>query len=125
MIFPGYRLSGRRTSQNCCKLPIRNISRGLPAPALLTPRAPSMSATPHPPSLAENPPLRVFGARPFHTDGDLLALAFAADGGLWSVEEPGVLRRWDVDARRQTALHALDEVATLWAFSRSARLAAA
>src|SRR5262245_49421800 len=69
--------------------------------------------------------LRVFGARPFHTDGELLAMAFAADGGLWSIEEPGVLRRWDPIARRQPAWHALDEPATLWVFSPGANFAAA
>src|SRR4051794_7732718 len=68
---------------------------------------------------------RTFGAHPFHTDGDLLALAFAPDGGLRSVEEPGVLRRWDVAGRQQTAWHALDELATLWSFSEGAALAAA
>jgi WD40 repeat protein len=69
--------------------------------------------------------LRVFGSKPFHTDGELLALAFAGDGSLWSVEDPGVLRRWDVTARRQTAWHALGEPATLWAFGPGARFAAA
>jgi WD40 repeat protein len=67
--------------------------------------------------------LRVFGARPFHTDGELLALAFAGDGGLWSVEDPGVLRRWDVSARAQTAWHALDDPAPGWAFGPGAALA--
>jgi WD40 repeat protein len=71
------------------------------------------------------PILRVFGARPFHTDGELLALAFADDGGLWSIEEPGVLRRWDPATRQQTAWHALDEPATLWVFGPGAGLAAA
>jgi WD40 repeat protein len=68
---------------------------------------------------------RVFGARPFHTDGDLLALGFAPDGSLWSVEEPGVLRHWDIAGRRQVGFHPLDELATLWAFSGEARLVAA
>ncbi len=67
---------------------------------------------------------RVFGARPFHTDGDLLALGFAPDGSLWSVEEPGVLRHWDVPGRRQIAFHPLNELATLWAFSGDVRLVA-
>ncbi len=63
---------------------------------------------------------RVFGAHPFHTDGDLLGLAFAADGSLWSVEEPGVVRRWDLDGRRQLGWHHLEELATVWAFSPGA-----
>jgi WD40 repeat protein len=68
---------------------------------------------------------RVFGARPFHTDGDLLALGFAPDGSLWSVEEPGALRHWDVPGRRQIDFHPLNELATLWAFSADDRLVAA
>jgi WD40 repeat protein len=68
---------------------------------------------------------RVFGARPFHTDGDLLALAFAPDGALWSVEEPGMLRRWNAATRQQVAFHALDELATLWSFGPAARCLAA
>ncbi len=77
------------------------------------------------PTASEPSRPRVFGARPFHTDGDLLALGFAPDGSLWSVEEPGVLRHWDVAGRRQIAFHPLDELATLWAFSPGACLVAA
>jgi WD40 repeat protein len=68
--------------------------------------------------------LRVFGARPFHTDGELLALAFAGDGSLWSVEDPGVLRHWDATARSQMAWHALDDPAPTWAFAPGASLVA-
>jgi WD40 repeat protein len=68
---------------------------------------------------------RVFGARPFHTDGDLLALGFAPDGSLWSVEEPGILRHWDLSTQQQLAWHALAETATLWCFSPGARFVAA
>jgi WD40 repeat protein len=70
-------------------------------------------------------PRRVFGARPFHVDGDLLALAFGADGSLWSVEDPGVLRRWDPATKRQLDWRALDEPATLWCFSGDTRFVAA
>src|SRR5439155_5940736 len=38
----------------------------------------------------------VFGDPQLHTDGDLAGLAFAPDGTLWSVEEPGVVRHWNV-----------------------------
>lgn len=78
--------------------------------------------TPSPsPDAPTSPVTRVFGAYPFHTDGDLLALSFAADGSLWSVEEPGVLRRWDLDGRRQLGWHRLEGPATLWAFGPGAR----
>ncbi len=67
--------------------------------------------------------VRVFGARPFGADGDLLALAFAADGSLWSVEDPGVLRHWRPDGG-QVGWRALNDVAMLWDFSRGAGLLA-
>jgi WD40 repeat protein len=67
---------------------------------------------------------QVFGGKPFGADGDLLALAFAADGTLWSVEEPGVLRHWDLVSGRQLAWRLLSDLATLWQFSSDARLLA-
>jgi WD40 repeat protein len=67
---------------------------------------------------------RVFDDRPFRADGELLALAFAADGTLWTVEDPGLLRRWDVGGRRQVEWHLLSELENLWAFSRDARVLA-
>ena len=42
---------------------------------------------------------RTFGEPMWHADGDLLALAYAPDGTLWSVEEPGVLRHWESSGR--------------------------
>jgi WD40 repeat protein len=68
------------------------------------------------------PSLYVFGARPFQTDGELLALGFRPDGTLWSLEEPGILRHWDLAGARQIAWHNLDTPATLWAFSPHADL---
>jgi WD40 repeat protein len=68
---------------------------------------------------------RVFGARPFHTDGELLALCFAPDGSLWSVEEPGVLRHWDLNTRQQIGWHEPGDPAAVWCFSSSAHYVAA
>ncbi|MHB1425845.1 MAG: WD40 repeat domain-containing protein [Gemmataceae bacterium] len=68
---------------------------------------------------------RVFGARPFHCDGELLALRFAPDGSLWSVEEPGVLRHWDCHARQQIGWHELAGPEAAWCFSASAHYVAA
>jgi WD40 repeat protein len=65
-----------------------------------------------------------FGEPHWHADGALLALAYAADGTLWSVEEPGVLRHWDANGGllvRET----LTELETLWAFGPRAELLAA
>jgi WD40 repeat protein len=67
----------------------------------------------------------VFGDPQLHTDGDLLSLAFAADGSLWSVEEPGVVRRWDPLTGRQASLQQLSDLETLWALSGDGRLLAA
>lgn len=67
---------------------------------------------------------RVFGDLSFHTDGELLALAFAEDDTLWSMEEPGRLRQWDVvngHALRETPLSDLEPV---WTFSNRAQLLA-
>jgi WD40 repeat protein len=66
----------------------------------------------------------VVGARPFQADGDLLALAFAGDGSLWSVEEPGVLRHWDARSGEQTSWQPLNDLGLVWEFSADARLLA-
>src|SRR6266852_5853068 len=74
------------------------------------------------PSLSERPAalVQVFGVEPFHTDGELLALGFANDGTLWSVEDPGVLRHWD-PAAHLLGWHMLDDLATLWCFAPGCR----
>jgi WD40 repeat protein len=82
-----------------------------------------MSSTAFPPLSPSEPP-RVFGAPTLHTEADLLALGIAADGTLWSVEEPGLLRQWNLATRRQTGEKALDEAATVWAFNWATRLLA-
>ncbi|MCI0379283.1 MAG: hypothetical protein L0215_16865 [Gemmataceae bacterium] len=66
----------------------------------------------------------VFGEPQLHTDGDVLAVAFAPDGSLWSVEEPGVLRNWSVVNGTQNSWQSLSEFETLWAFSRDGRVLA-
>ncbi len=88
-----------------------NPSTATPSPAPVT--------SVHPPAVQ-----RVFDDRPFRADGDLLALGFAADGTLWTVEDPGLLRRWDLDGRRQIEWHLLSELENLWAFSRDGRVLA-
>lgn len=75
--------------------------------------------------LSERPAavLQVFGIEPFHTEGEPLALGFAPDGTLWSVEDPGVLRHWDPNKARQIETHVVDDLATLWAFSPGCKFA--
>jgi WD40 repeat protein len=78
-----------------------------------------MSPTPIPPG----PPaaIQVYGDPQLHTDGEILALAFAADGTLVSVEEPGMVRHWHATMGRQLAWHHLSDLEMLWAFSLGAR----
>jgi WD40 repeat protein len=63
---------------------------------------------------------RVFGQPRFHTDGDVTAVAFAADGTLYSVDDAGVLRHWTADGTliRRTFLSDLE---TLWCFGPGAK----
>jgi len=75
-------------------------------------------------SPAPTPICHVFGGQPFQTDGELLALVFAPDGSLWSVEEPGVLRQWNASTGQQLQWHPFSEFETLWGFSPDARLLA-
>jgi WD40 repeat protein len=81
-----------------------------------------MSSTAIPFSPSQQP--RSFGGQLLHTDGDLLALGFASDGSLWSVEEPAVLRHWNINNRRQIDWVSLDELGTLWTFNQDCSLLA-
>jgi WD40 repeat protein len=65
---------------------------------------------------------RVFGDLRFHTDGDLLALAFTSPEILWSVEEPGVLRQWNVTTGQPLGSAFLSDLETLWVFSGDGRV---
>jgi WD40 repeat protein len=70
--------------------------------------------------------LQVFGEPRFHADGDLVSLAYDSDGAIWSVEEPGLLRRWDPVTGRPVVNHYLSDLETLWVFGPNAtRLASA
>jgi WD40 repeat protein len=70
------------------------------------------------------PGVLIFGDPQLHTDGDLQALAFAADGSLWSVEEPGVVRHWNAATGQEIAWHSPSDLEDLWAFSSDARFLA-
>jgi WD40 repeat protein len=78
-------------------------------------------------SLGDFPTLvrRVFGSNPLRTEGDILALGYSPDGTLLSVEDPGLLRRWDLSTQQQLSSHALEELAVHWAFSRDGQFLAA
>jgi len=70
------------------------------------------------------PKARIFGEPQLHTDGELLALNFAPDGSLWSVEEPGVLRHWSAENGQQLEWSSLSDLETLWVFSPDMRILA-
>ena len=90
----------------------------------MTPPSPRLPSANHAPSQPGSAVVQVFGARPFHADGDLVALAFAADGSIWSVEDPGVLRHWHPARGEQISWQPLNDLALLWEFSPDARLLA-
>lgn len=70
---------------------------------------------------AQTPIRRVFGELRFHTDGEVSALAFAPGDKLWSVEEPGLLRRWNALTGQQLGVTFLSDVETAWKFSPDVR----
>jgi WD40 repeat protein len=63
---------------------------------------------------------RVFGEPRFHTDGDIAAVCFAADGTVLSIDEAGLLRHWAADGKL-LARHFLSDLETLWCFSPDAK----
>lgn len=65
-----------------------------------------------------------FGEPQLHTDGDVLQLAFGKDGWLYSIEEHGVLRKWNPISGQQLDWLSLSDMETLWAFSLDARVLA-
>jgi WD40 repeat protein len=62
---------------------------------------------------------KVFGEPRFHSEGEIAAIAFAADGTLWSIDEVGLLRHWTHDGK-VLARHFLSDLETLWCFSPNA-----
>jgi len=84
-----------------------------------------------PPTSEENPAagirpgvIRTFGEPRLHADGDILAMAFAPDGSIWSIEDPGVLRQWGPATGEPLRRHFLSDIETIWAFSDDASLVA-
>ncbi|MBA4186985.1 MAG: hypothetical protein C0467_03105 [Planctomycetaceae bacterium] len=66
---------------------------------------------------------RVYGEPRFHTEGDIAALSYAADGTIWSIDESGLLRRWSAEGNL-LARHYLSDLETVWAFSPGVNLLA-
>ena len=66
---------------------------------------------------------KIFGEPRFHTDGDVAAVAFAADGTLWSIDDAGLLQNWSSDGK-VLGRNFLSDLETLWVFSPGAKLLA-
>lgn len=66
---------------------------------------------------------RTYGEPLFHTASEVLALRYAPDDTLWTVEEAGVLRHWAPDGRLLER-EFLSDVEDAWAFNRDATLLA-
>ncbi len=62
---------------------------------------------------------RVYGSAPYHAGAEVVAVAFAADSTIWSVEESGVLRQWRSNGQ-PAARHFLSDTELVWAFSGDA-----
>jgi WD40 repeat protein len=66
---------------------------------------------------------RTYGEPLFHTDGEVLALRYAPDDTLWTVEETGVLRHWAPEGRL-LGREFLSDVEDVWVFNADATLLA-
>lgn len=64
---------------------------------------------------------RTFGQPRFHADGDIAAVAFAADGTVWAADETGVLRHWAADGTPLKRSF-LSDLETQWRFGPGAEL---
>src|SRR4051812_22444041 len=72
-----------------------------------------------PPAFVE----RTYGEPLFHTESEVLALRYAPDDTLWTIEDAGVLRHWAPDGRLLDR-EFLSDIEDAWAFSRDAALLA-
>lgn len=74
---------------------------------------------------ASTAPTKVtFGEPKFHTDREVLAVSFGKEGWLYSIEESGVLRKWNPESGQQIHAYTLSDLETLWAFSGDCRVLA-
>jgi WD40 repeat protein len=62
----------------------------------------------------------VYGQTRFMTEADVAALAFAADGTLYSVDDAGILRHWTAEGKLLRRQY-LSDLETTWAFDSQAR----
>jgi WD40 repeat protein len=66
---------------------------------------------------------RTYGEPLFHTESEVLALRYAPDDSLWTIEEAGILRHWAQDGRLLER-EFLSDIEDVWTFSENASLLA-
>jgi WD40 repeat protein len=81
-----------------------------------------MTSTLIPPQAFTN--LFTFGEPKLHTDGEVLVVSFGKEGWLYSIEEMGILRKWNPDSGEQLEWHTLSDMESLWTFSADGRVLA-
>lgn len=64
---------------------------------------------------------RTYGEPLFHTESEVLALRYAPDDTLWTIEEAGILRHWAPDGRLLER-EFLSDIEDVWTFNRDASL---
>ncbi len=62
---------------------------------------------------------RVYGEPLFHTESEVYSLAFGDDNTLWTIEEAGLVRQWNLDGRLLQR-HFLSDLEDCWTFSPDA-----
>ena len=65
-----------------------------------------------------------FGEPKLRTDGEVLLVTFGKDGWLYSVEDGGILRKWNPASGQQLDCTSLSDMETVWAFSADGRVLA-
>ncbi|MBI3406724.1 MAG: WD40 repeat domain-containing protein, partial [Planctomycetes bacterium] len=81
-----------------------------------------MTSTLMPPAALGEP--ITFGEPKLHTDGEVLSICFGKDGWLYSIEEMGLLRKWNPASGQQLSWASLSDLETLWTFSSDGRVLA-
>ncbi len=66
---------------------------------------------------------RTYGTPLFCSESEVLGLAYAQDGTLWSIEESGVVRQWSRDGK-MIDRNFLTDLETIWCFNCNATLLA-
>src|SRR5207245_7396005 len=112
-------------NNRCCsspgKLPVPDEDPKTP----MSDQGPSLSVHQNPPLPGSVPQvIRVYGDVRFNTDGDIQSLIFSADGNLWSIEDPGILRQWNALTGQQLGWTFLSDLEALWVLSGDARVLA-